>query len=107
MTFWQFLANVWSFLSANGTKVLGLAQGTVALLAGMNNIIPPEDVKYWLAASAVLTFWRGFSNSSTIATTRTTVTKQEVTTDADTPETKGNPDAKTPTSPRPPTSYRS
>ena len=83
MTFWQFLASVWSFLSANGTKILGLAQGTVALLAGMNNIIPPDDVKYWLAASAVLTFWRGFSNSSTIATTQTTVTKQEVTTDAD------------------------
>src|SRR5271168_3366301 len=95
MTFWQFLANIWSFLSANGTKVLGLAQGTVALLAGMNNIIPADDVKYWLAASAVLTFWRGFSNSSTIATTQTTITKQEVKTDADSP-TQGSPNAKAP-----------
>jgi hypothetical protein len=85
MTFWQFLTNVWSFLWANGTKVLGLAQGTVALIAGMGDVIPPTDVKYWLAASAVLTFWRGFSNSSIIATTQTTVTKQEVKTDADTP----------------------
>jgi hypothetical protein len=107
VTFWQFLASVWSFLSANGTKILGLAQGTVALLAGMNNIIPPDDVKYWLAASAVLTFWRGFSNSSTIATTQTTVTKQEVKSDADTPEPKGTPDAQNQTpSPRPPLNHR-
>ena len=105
MTFWQFLANVWSFLSANGTKVLGLAQGTVALIAGMSDIIPSHDVKYWLAASAVLTFWRGFANSSTIASTRTTVTKQEITTDADSPEPKGHSDEKTP--PRPPINYRS
>lgn len=85
MTFWQFLTNIWTFFWANGTKVLGVAQGTVALLAGMDDIIPPTQVKYWLAVSAVLTFWRGFSNSSTIATTQTTVTKQEVKTDADTP----------------------
>ena len=110
MTFWQFLASVWSFLSANGTKILGLAQGTVALLAGMDGIIPANDVKYWLATSAVLTFWRGFSNSSTIATTRTTVTKQEVTTDADLPQTQGTsnanaiPNATTP--PRAPSNYR-
>ena len=90
MTFWQFIANIWTFLSANGTKVLGIAQGTVALLAGMNGVIPAEDVKYWLAASAVLTFWRGFSNSSTINTTQTTVTKQEVKTDADSKQPQGN-----------------
>ena len=99
MTFWQFLANIWSFLWANGTKVLGLAQGTVALLAGMNNIIPADDVKYWLAASAVLTFWRGFSNSSTIATMQTTVTKQEVKTDADSKQTE-NPHAQESQQPR-------
>lgn len=106
MTFWQFLYNVWSFFSANGTKFLGLAQGTVALIAGMSDVIPSADVKYWLAASAVLTFWRGFANSATIASTQTqtTVTKQEVKTDADTPETKGTPDAQTP--PRPPINYR-
>jgi hypothetical protein len=83
MTFWQFLSNVWAYLSANGTKILGIAQGTIALIAGMSDIIPANDVKYWLASSAILTFWRGFSNSSTIATTQTTVTKQEVKTDAD------------------------
>jgi hypothetical protein len=81
MTFWQFLTNIWTFLWANGTKVLGIAQGTVALLAGMNDIIPAEDVKYWLAASAILTFWRGFSNSST--TTQTTVIKTESKSDTD------------------------
>ena len=76
---------------------MGLAQGTVALLAGMDGIIPANDVKYWLAASAVLTFWRGFANSSTISSTQVTVTKDEIKTDAD---TQGKSDEKTP--PHPP-----
>lgn len=53
----------WTFLQNNGTKLLGLAQGTVALLCGMAGIIPDSHLKYWLAASAVLTFWRGQSAS--------------------------------------------
>lgn len=59
--------NIWTFLQNNGTKVLGVAQGTIALLAGMAGIIPESHLKYWLAASAVLTYWRGFSNTSAIA----------------------------------------
>lgn len=43
------------------TKILGLAQGTVAALAGVTGIIPERHLKYWLAASAVLTVWRGFT----------------------------------------------
>ena len=53
-----------AFLSANGTKIIGCAQGTVALLSGMVGLIPETHLKYWLAASAVLTFWRGFINSA-------------------------------------------
>lgn len=67
MTFWDFLTKVGTLLWKNGTKVLGVAQGTVSLLAGMVGVIPESHLKWWLAASAVLTFWRGFSNSATIS----------------------------------------
>lgn len=48
----------------HGTKILGFAQGTIAALAGVAGIIPDKQLKYWLASSAVLTFWRGFVNST-------------------------------------------
>ena len=48
----------------HGTKIIGFAQGTIAALAGITGIIPESHLKYWLAASAVLTFWRGFINSN-------------------------------------------
>lgn len=53
-----------TFLKQHGTKVLGVAQGTVAAVAAVDGIIPKEHLKYYLAASAVLTVWRGFANSA-------------------------------------------
>jgi hypothetical protein len=50
-------------IKEEGTKVLGLAQGTIAALCGVTGIIPESHLKYYLATSAVLTFWRGFVNS--------------------------------------------
>lgn len=58
----------WTYLQNNGTKLIGLAQGTIATLSGVAGIIPDSQLKYWLAASAVLTFWRGFGNTDAIAT---------------------------------------
>lgn len=57
MTFWQFLQN-------HGTKLLGIAQGTVALIAATSGIVPPAHLPYWLLASAILTYWRGQYNSN-------------------------------------------
>lgn len=51
---------------SHGTRLLGLAQGTVAALCGVAGIIPESHLKYWLAASAVMTFWRGQVNSTEI-----------------------------------------
>lgn len=56
------------FLSSYATRTLGIAQGTVALLCGMTGVIPDHQMKYWLAASAVLTFWRGQSVSNSFNT---------------------------------------
>jgi hypothetical protein len=64
---WQFLILVWTALYTHGTRVLGIAQGTVALVAAMTDIIPQTQVKYYLAASAILTFWRGQGNADKIA----------------------------------------
>jgi hypothetical protein len=49
--------------------MLGIAQGTVAVIAGMDGVIPPADLKYYLGVSAVLTYWRGQSNANKIKTT--------------------------------------
>jgi hypothetical protein len=68
------LMTIVTYLWDNRTKIMGLAQGTVAMIAGMDGVIPPEDVKYWLAASAVLTFWIGFGNGSVSRTTVSVVT---------------------------------
>ena len=62
----SFLRRFWDFVNTNGTKVIGAAQGTIAALAGVSGIIPDSHLKYWLAASAVLTFWRGFVNSANL-----------------------------------------
>lgn len=46
-------------IGSYGTRILGLAQGTIAILCGVAGVIPESHLKYWMAASAVLTFWRG------------------------------------------------
>lgn len=55
-----------AFVRDHGTKLIGAAQGTIAAVAGVTGIIPDGQLKYWLAASAVLTFWRGFINSANL-----------------------------------------
>lgn len=52
-----------NFMKKHGTKVLGFLQGTIAAVAGVTGIIPDAHLKYYMAAIAVLTFWRGFVNS--------------------------------------------
>jgi hypothetical protein len=68
------LMTILTYLWDSRTKIMGLAQGTVAVLAGMNGIIPESQVKYWLALSAVLTFWIGFGNGTVSRTTVSVVT---------------------------------
>lgn len=55
--------NPWALWVAHGTKILGLAQGTVAVIAGTTGILPDKQLKYWLLASGLLTFYRGFFNT--------------------------------------------
>jgi hypothetical protein len=66
MTFWQFLTNVFGWFEARTTRILGLASGTLATLAA-TGVVPESQLKYYMAAIAVLTYWRGQSVSSTIA----------------------------------------
>jgi hypothetical protein len=57
------MSKILEFFRNHGTKIIGGAQGTIAAICGVTGIIPDAHLKYWLAASAVLTFWRGFVNS--------------------------------------------
>jgi hypothetical protein len=47
----------------HGTKILGLLGGTIAAVAAVDGIIPPDKLKYAMAAIALCTFWRGFTNT--------------------------------------------
>lgn len=60
---WQ---SIWLGWKNHGTKAIGFAQGTIAAIAAVDGIIPAHHLKYYLGASAVLTFWRGFFNSNQI-----------------------------------------
>lgn len=51
------------FLKNHGTKVIAALQGTIAAVAGVTGLIPEAHLKYYMAAIALLTFWRGFINS--------------------------------------------
>jgi hypothetical protein len=73
--FWQFIYATGSYFITHGTRMLGIAQGTVAVIAGMNGIIPPEQLKYYLGLSAVLTYWRGQANADKIAKMTSTARK--------------------------------
>ncbi len=57
---------LYAFFHENGTKILGGLQGTVALLTTLD-VIPSSHLKYWIAASAILTYWRGLTNTAAIA----------------------------------------
>jgi hypothetical protein len=61
--FWQFLLVVWTGFWNNKTKALGIAQACAAYLCGAS-VIPESHLKYWLAASGLLTLLVGFSNGS-------------------------------------------
>lgn len=53
-----------AWISGHATKLLGFATGTIAALAAVDGIIPANHLKYWMGALGVLTFWRGWFNSS-------------------------------------------
>lgn len=60
------LSALWAFWSDKGTRILGVATGTLVTLTG-TGIIPDSHLKYWMAAIAVLTYWRGQSNANALS----------------------------------------
>jgi hypothetical protein len=45
-------------------KSSDLVSGSIAAVAGVGGVIPESHLKYYMAAIALLTFWRGFTNSA-------------------------------------------
>lgn len=54
------LKQFYRFLKNHLTKLLGLAQGVVAAVAGVSGVIPTHHLPKWMAVLAVLTFLRGY-----------------------------------------------
>jgi len=79
MTFWQFATNVFTWFEGRTTRIIAIATGTLVTLTG-TDIIPNADLKYYMAAIAVLTYWRGSSTSKTYASAQAIV-KQNATPD--------------------------
>lgn len=52
-----------AFYKDHGTKLLGFLSGTIAAIASVSGLIPEAHLKYYMGAIAVMTFWRGFTNS--------------------------------------------
>jgi hypothetical protein len=65
MTFWDFLSHLGTTLEAHATRMLGVAVGTLTALTS-TGIVPESHLKYYLAAIAILTYWRGQSTSNTV-----------------------------------------
>jgi hypothetical protein len=63
MKFLNLLLWIWVHY---GTRILGGVTGTITVLL-TQDVIPPSHVKYYLAAIAVLTYWRGQGNADSIA----------------------------------------
>jgi hypothetical protein len=68
--FWQFLIVVWlglwNYCTCHFTRILGGIQGSLAVLSGVG-VIPLGDLKYYVAVTALLTYWRGQGNADKIA----------------------------------------
>ena len=52
-----------AFLWENRTRTFWFLQGLVAVLAGMTDILEPDNVKWLLAGNALLTYLLGQFNS--------------------------------------------
>lgn len=76
-TFWDFLLICFNWLEGRTTRILGVASGTLAILTG-GNIIPDKDLKYYVIAIAVLTYWRGQSTSNTYQQAKTVLSEARI-----------------------------
>ena len=52
-----------AYWDGHGTKILSFFSGTIAAVAGTTGLVPESHLKYYMGAIAVLTFWRGFTNT--------------------------------------------
>jgi hypothetical protein len=75
MTFFDFIVLVFNWLETRTTRMLGILLGTLSVLVG-TGVIPEGQMKYYSAAIAVLTFWRGYAISNTVTDARAIVKQQ-------------------------------
>lgn len=57
------MATLFELIHLYGTRALGVAAGTITTLCG-TGLIPDSHTKYYMAALALLTYWRGASTSA-------------------------------------------
>lgn len=70
---WQFLLICFEWIGDRATRILGIAQGTLAIVAAQDGLLTQKQVAAVLLITAILTFWRGQSVSSTVASAKAIV----------------------------------
>jgi hypothetical protein len=75
MSFWQVVVLVFNWISDRFTRILGVVGGTITVLLSAG-VIPTNQVKWYMAAIAVLPYWRGQSTANTVATAKAIVASQ-------------------------------
>src|SRR5580658_8718222 len=64
MTFADLLYKGFVWVGGKITRILAVTGGTIAILAA-SDVIPAAHLKYYMAAIAVLTYWRGQATGKT------------------------------------------
>jgi hypothetical protein len=70
---WQFLLVCFHWIGDRATRILAITQGTLAIVATQDNLLPPKAGPWLMLGVAILTFWRGQAVSKTVADAKTIV----------------------------------
>ena len=85
MTFWDAMKGIWTWVEGHITRILALSLGTVTALL-TTGVIPAADVKWYMAAITVLTYWRGEATNNTYQVAKAVVaTTKQVTAESPPP----------------------
>jgi len=75
---WQFLLICFKWIGTKLTRGLGVAQGTIAIIAAQDGLLTQKQVAALVGLTALLTYWRGQVVSNTVDAAQTIVASTKV-----------------------------
>ena len=74
---WQFLLIVFNWFGTKTSRILAVAQGTLAIVAAQDGLLTQKQVSAILLGIAILTFWRAQSVSGTVSAAQAIVAQSK------------------------------